>query len=117
MGWRSTLTYRQIAATGIRRSMLVLATYGDLETGWIEVMSVGAGEGKGLVALPDEGDRVLVLLSHGDWYALTPRPDFTACNRPRMLLLRATIVAFGAALFSQATSRCLLMDSSRLTMR
>ncbi len=29
-------------------------------------MSVGAGGGKGLVALPDTGDKVLVLLTHGD---------------------------------------------------
>jgi ankyrin repeat protein len=32
MGWRSRLTYRQVAATGIRRSLRVLAAYGDLET-------------------------------------------------------------------------------------
>jgi ankyrin repeat protein len=29
MGWRSRLTYRQVAATGIRRSLTVLAAYGD----------------------------------------------------------------------------------------
>jgi ankyrin repeat protein len=31
MGWRSKLTYEQIAATGIRRSLCVLAAYGDLD--------------------------------------------------------------------------------------
>lgn len=51
---------------GLGRVQVELPSYGDLETGWIEVMSVGAGDGKGLVALPDEGDHVLVLLSHGD---------------------------------------------------
>jgi ankyrin repeat protein len=32
MGWRSRLSYRQIAATGLARSLHVLATYGDVET-------------------------------------------------------------------------------------
>ena len=31
MGWRSRLTYRQVAATGITRSLVVLAHYGDLD--------------------------------------------------------------------------------------
>jgi len=32
VGWRSKLTYRQVAATGIRRSLTVLAAYGDVDT-------------------------------------------------------------------------------------
>jgi ankyrin repeat protein len=32
MGWPSTLSYRQIAATGIARSLEVVAAYGDLDT-------------------------------------------------------------------------------------
>jgi ankyrin repeat protein len=32
MGWRSRLTYQQVAATGIRRSLTVLAAYGDVDT-------------------------------------------------------------------------------------
>ena len=51
---------------GLGRVQVVLPSFGDLETGWLEVASVGAGGGKGLVALPDTGDRVLVLLTHGD---------------------------------------------------
>lgn len=31
MGWRSRLTYQQVAATGIARSLVVLAHYGDLD--------------------------------------------------------------------------------------
>jgi ankyrin repeat protein len=31
MGWRSRLTYRQVVATGIRRSLTVLAAYGDVD--------------------------------------------------------------------------------------
>jgi uncharacterized protein involved in type VI secretion and phage assembly len=48
------------------RVLVVLPSLGDLETAWLEVVSVGAGSNKGLVALPDAGDRVLVLLTHGD---------------------------------------------------
>jgi ankyrin repeat protein len=32
MGWPSRLSYQQIAATGIARSLVVLVSYGDLET-------------------------------------------------------------------------------------
>lgn len=32
MGWPSTLSYQQVAATGITRSLVVLASYGDLDT-------------------------------------------------------------------------------------
>ena len=32
MGWPSTLTYSQVAATGINRSLRILAAYGDIET-------------------------------------------------------------------------------------
>ena len=31
MGWRSRLTYRQVAAIGIRRALTVLAAYGDVD--------------------------------------------------------------------------------------
>jgi ankyrin repeat protein len=32
MGWRSRFTYREVAAMGIKRSLRVLAAYGDVET-------------------------------------------------------------------------------------
>lgn len=51
---------------GLARVRVSLPTFGDVESAWMEVLSVGAGSGKGLVALPDVGDRVLVLLLHGD---------------------------------------------------
>lgn len=51
---------------GLGRIQVVLPSFGDIESGWLEVVSVGAGGGKGLVALPDSGDRVLVLMTHGD---------------------------------------------------
>jgi phage protein D/phage baseplate assembly protein gpV len=43
-----------------------LPAYFNVETGWMEVLSVGAGKGKGLVVLPDVDDTVLVLLAHED---------------------------------------------------
>jgi uncharacterized protein involved in type VI secretion and phage assembly len=48
------------------RVQVTLPTIGDIESAWMEVLSVGAGSGKGLVALPDVDDSVLVLLLHGD---------------------------------------------------
>ena len=43
-----------------------LPAFGDLETGWLQVLGVGAGAKKGLSILPDTGDRVLVALVRGD---------------------------------------------------
>lgn len=51
---------------GWGRVRVSLPTYGDVETGWLAVVCPGAGPGKGLVAVPDVDDRVLVLLDHGD---------------------------------------------------
>ncbi len=48
------------------RIRVSLPTYGDVETEWMHVLSPGAGADKGLVALPDVGDSVLLLLSHED---------------------------------------------------
>ncbi len=48
------------------RVQVVLPTFGDVESGWVGVVSAAAGSGKGFVALPDVGDRVLVLLAHED---------------------------------------------------
>lgn len=49
---------------GRGRVKVRLPTYFDVETGWMEVVSLGAGAGKGLVLLPDVDDTVLVLLAH-----------------------------------------------------
>jgi phage baseplate assembly protein gpV len=51
---------------GLARVRVQLPTFADIESAWMEVLTVGAGSGKGLVALPDVGDRVLVLLLHAD---------------------------------------------------
>lgn len=48
------------------RVRVSLSTYDNVETDWMGVLSAGAGVGKGLMALPDIGDHVLVLLAHED---------------------------------------------------
>jgi len=48
------------------RVRVKLRGYHNMETGWMRVMLPAAGASKGFVALPDEGDEVLVLLPEGD---------------------------------------------------
>src|SRR5579859_5053795 len=48
---------------GLGRVRVRLSTYNDIETDWMGVLTPGAGSGKGLIALPDVGDQVLVLLA------------------------------------------------------
>lgn len=51
---------------GFGRVQVSLPTYNDVETDWLGVLIAGAGAGKGMVALPDVGDTVLVLFVNGD---------------------------------------------------
>lgn len=51
---------------GFGRVRVILPNYGEVETGWLGVAIPGAGEGKGMIALPDVNDRVLVLFVNGD---------------------------------------------------
>ena len=51
---------------GLGRVRATLPAYGDLETGWMQVLSLGAGENKGLTMLPDVKDHVLVLFAQRD---------------------------------------------------
>lgn len=69
---------------GMGRVRVVLPNYGDVDAGWFNVVIPGAGPGKGLVALPDVDDRVLVVLMDGDpaqgvvmggLYGTVPPPD------------------------------------------
>jgi phage protein D/phage baseplate assembly protein gpV len=48
------------------RIQVSLPALGDVETDWMEVLSAGGGAGKGLLMIPDVGDRVLVLCAGGD---------------------------------------------------
>jgi phage baseplate assembly protein V len=48
------------------RVRATLPAYGGVETDWMQVLSAGAGAGRGLVMLPDVGDPVLLVLADGD---------------------------------------------------
>lgn len=48
------------------RIQVSLPAFCDVETDWLEVAAPGAGQGKGLLALPDVGDVVLLLLAGQD---------------------------------------------------
>lgn len=48
------------------RVQVMLAAYGDAVSTWMLVMQLGAGADKGLVALPEVGDHVVVGLPDGD---------------------------------------------------
>lgn len=47
------------------RVKVTLPAHGDADVGWLGVLCPGAGDGRGIVALPDRGDTVLVALPHG----------------------------------------------------
>src|SRR5437763_147763 len=48
------------------RSQVTLPADGDLATEWLQFVAAGAGAGKGLVAPPDVGDVVLLLIEQSD---------------------------------------------------
>ncbi len=48
------------------RVRVTLPTYGEVETEWSQVLSPAAGANRGLMMVPDVGDRVLVLFTHDD---------------------------------------------------
>lgn len=48
------------------RVRIELPAYGGLDAGWLGVVFPGAGKGKGIIALPDPDDTVLVLLPGGE---------------------------------------------------
>lgn len=51
---------------GFGRVRVKLPNYNDVEIDWMQVVSVGAGIGKGLLALPDIDDTVLVFFPRGE---------------------------------------------------
>jgi len=48
------------------RVRVKLPNYNDVETDWMQVVGIGAGLGKGLLALPDIDDTVLVFCPRGE---------------------------------------------------
>lgn len=51
---------------GLARVRARLPVLGDVETGWMSVLLLGAGAEKGVAILPEPGDDVLVLFPDGD---------------------------------------------------
>jgi uncharacterized protein involved in type VI secretion and phage assembly len=51
---------------GLGRIQVAFSALGDVESSWMQVVGVAAGTGKGLVALPDVDDLVLVVLIASD---------------------------------------------------
>ncbi len=51
---------------GLGRVRVALPSFENVNTDWINVVSIGAGAGKGLMIQPDVNDDVLVLLAHED---------------------------------------------------
>jgi len=51
---------------GLGRVRVELPTHGTLESEWLQVLLPAAGPDKGIIALPDVGDRVLVQFLRGD---------------------------------------------------
>jgi len=51
---------------GLGRIKVLLPSYNDVETNWLQVVIPGAGANKGVVALSDVDDRVMVLLHRDD---------------------------------------------------
>jgi len=48
------------------RVRATLPAFGEVETGWLPVVSPAAGPGKGLVALPEVGDAVAIMIPEDD---------------------------------------------------
>ncbi len=51
---------------GLGRVQVSMPAFGDSETSWMGVIVPGAGKNKGLIALPDIGDQVLVVFPEED---------------------------------------------------
>ncbi len=67
---------------GMGRVRVVLPNYGGVETSWLPVVVPGAGPDKGLIALPDIEDRVLVLLLNADPDQAVVLGGLYGVNRP-----------------------------------
>jgi len=64
------------------RVQVSLPAYGEPDVGWLGVLCPGAGEKRGIVALPDVGDTVLVALSHGPVGGIVLGSMYGAVNPP-----------------------------------
>jgi phage protein D/phage baseplate assembly protein gpV len=76
------IVFRVDDPENLGRVCLSLPAYGGVETGWIPVVSPGAGAGKGFVNLPDIDDSVLVLLPRHNPAEAIVLGGLYASNRP-----------------------------------
>lgn len=69
-GTGAVITLGRITAVddpdGLGRVRVSLPAHGDPDVGWLGVLCPGAGRDKGIVALPDVDDTVVVALPHGE---------------------------------------------------
>lgn len=100
------------------RVRVSLPGYCDIETDWLEVLAPGGGRGKGLVAVPDTGDRVLLLLPHGDpaqavvlggLFAADGPPD--AGVRDRRVLRYTFVTRAGQRLYLEEEHKTVRMEN------
>jgi uncharacterized protein involved in type VI secretion and phage assembly len=80
------------------RCRVALPTMGDVETGWMQVLTAGAGAGRGLTALPHTDDDVLIICPDGDpargvvlggLYGTRKLPRDSAGASPRGVMVRS----------------------------
>jgi len=68
--WSPLMTFGRVVRVEdpekLGRVQVEMVAYGSLESGWLQVLLPAAGAGKGLIALPDVDDKVLVLLPRED---------------------------------------------------
>jgi Uncharacterized protein conserved in bacteria len=67
---------------GLGRVRVSLPALGDVDAGWLAVLCPGAGPGRGIVALPDRGDTVLVAMPHSSPADAVVLGSLYGTNRP-----------------------------------
>jgi phage protein D/phage baseplate assembly protein gpV len=100
------------------RVRVALPNYCDLETDWLEVLAPGGGNGKGLVTVPDTGDRVLLLLPRedpaqavvlGGLFAADGPPD--ECVRDRRVWRYTFVTRGGQRLYLEEEHKTVRMEN------
>jgi uncharacterized protein involved in type VI secretion and phage assembly len=66
----TSLSIGEVSSTndpaGYGRCRVTLPAFSGIESGWMPVLVPGAGKGKGMAALPEAGDEVLIVFPDGD---------------------------------------------------
>ena len=76
MGWPSRLSYQQVAATGIARSLVVLASYGDVDTARaVLVADPSLAEDPEALAAAARAGHASCSIGRASWSASRSRPN------------------------------------------